>query len=66
MPGTADIKAGDLLVVLAWGSVSLWAILWQKWFPQNAGQPFLTIQAKPVARLNHSRLVMLVFTSERE
>lgn len=68
VPGTADIKEGDLLVTSGMGQrfpvgypvaevVSVF---------QDSGQPFLTIKAKPIARLNNSRLVMLVFTPERD
>ena len=68
VPVTADIKEGDLLVTSGMGQrfpvgypvaevVSVY---------QDSGQPFLTIQAKPIARLNNSRLVMLVFTPERD
>ncbi len=68
VPGTADIQEGDLLVTSGMGQrfpvgypvAEVLSVV------QEPGQPFLTIKAKPVARLDSSRLVMLVFASERE
>ncbi len=67
VPATAEITEGDLLVSSGMGQ------RYPVGFPvakvtevtRNPGQPFLSIRAQPLARLNRSRLVMLVFTSER-
>ncbi len=68
VPGTTDIKVGDLLVTSGMGQ------RFPVGYPvaevvevvEDPGQPFLSIRARPLARLNHSRLVMLVFTTEGE
>ncbi len=68
VPATADIQKGDLLVTSGMGQ------RFPVGYPvaevldviRHPGQPFLSIRADPLARLNRSRLVMLVFTSERD
>ena len=68
VPGTADIREGDLLVTSGMGQrfpvgypvAEVTEVI------RDTGQPFLSIRARPLARLNRSRLVMLVFISERE
>ncbi len=68
VPATADIKEGDLLVTSGMGQRFPvgYPVAEVKDVHKSAGQPFLTIHAQPLARLNRSRLVMLVFISERE
>ena len=68
VPGTADIKKGDLLVTSGMGQRFPvgYPVAEVIGVTQHPGQPFLSIRAQPLARLNRSRLVMLVFISERE
>lgn len=68
VPATADIQKGDLLVTSGMGQRFPvgYPVAKVTDVQKNAGYPFLTIHAEPLARLNRSRLVMLVFISERE
>ena len=66
VPDTADIKAGDLLVSSGLG----------RRFPQgypvarvskvehDPGEPFARVVSRPLARLNSTRLVLIVFTEQ--
>ncbi|WP_207626575.1 rod shape-determining protein MreC [Parendozoicomonas haliclonae] len=68
IPGTADIKVGDLLVTSGMGGRFPvgYPVAEVTEVVQDPGHPFLSIRARPSAQLHYSRLVMLVFTSERE
>ncbi len=68
VPGTADIEVGDLLVSSGLGG------RFPRGYPvarvtavsHNPGDPFARVQATPEAKLNRSRLVLLVLKSELE
>ena len=68
VPHTADIKKGDLLVSSGLGERFPFGypVGIVKAVTSEAGLPFATVTADPVARLNHSRLVMLVFIEEKK
>ncbi len=68
VPDTADIREGDMLV-----SSGLGGRFPPRGYPvaevssivkEPGGEPFVTIQAAPKARLNQSRLVLIVFQPE--
>ena len=68
VPPTTDIKVGDLLVTSGMGQrfpVGYPVARITK-VDRPQGQPFLAISAKPLARLDRSRLVMLVFSDTPE
>ena len=66
VPDTADIREGDLLVSSGLGG------RFPKGYPvaevaniiKEPGEPFVQIQARPMADLNRSRLVLVVFTPD--
>lgn len=66
VPDTADIREGDLLVSSGLGG------RFPKGYPvaevdqitKEAGEPFVKIRATPMAELNRSRLVLVVFSPE--
>ncbi|MCM0612701.1 rod shape-determining protein MreC [Marinobacter sediminum] len=66
VPDTADIREGDLLVSSGLGG------RFPRGYPvaevsrirKEPGEPFVSIQATPKARLNQSRLVLVVFPPE--
>ncbi|MEC9040390.1 MAG: rod shape-determining protein MreC [Pseudomonadota bacterium] len=66
VPDTADIREGDMLVSSGLGG------RFPRGYPvaevssivKEPGEPFVTIQAAPKARLNQSRLVLIVFQPE--
>ena len=68
VPDTADIQIGDLLVSSGLGG------RFPRGYPvarvsnieHHAGRPFATVQAKPEAQLNRSRLLLLVFKSGQD
>ncbi|MCK7551497.1 rod shape-determining protein MreC [Marinobacter goseongensis] len=68
VPDTADIREGDLLVSSGLGG------RFPKGYPvaevenitKESGEPFVNIEATPKARLNQSRLVLVVFSPEGE
>ncbi len=68
VPDTADIREGDLLVSSGLGG------RFPKGYPvaevasitKESGEPFVNIEATPKARLNQSRLVLVVFPPEGE
>jgi len=67
VPDTADIREGDTLVSSGLGG------RFPRGYPvaevsqiiKEPGEPFVTIRARPMARLNQSRLVLVVFQPER-
>ncbi|MET4027715.1 rod shape-determining protein MreC [Marinobacter sp. MBR-99] len=66
VPDTADIREGDTLVSSGLGG------RFPRGYPvaevsqiiKEPGEPFVTIRARPMARLNQSRLVLVVFQPE--
>ncbi|WP_372964402.1 rod shape-determining protein MreC [Marinobacter sp.] len=66
VPDTADIRAGDVLVSSGLGG------RFPRGYPvaeiseitKEPGEPFVTLRATPKARLNQSRLVLVVFQPE--
>lgn len=68
VPDTADIREGDLLVSSGLGG------RFPKGYPvaeissitKEPGEPFVNINAAPKARLNRSRLVLVVFSPDEE
>lgn len=68
VPDTADIREGDLLVSSGLGG------RFPKGYPvaevdsitKEQGEPFVKIQATPLAELNKSRLILVVFSPEQE
>ncbi|MEX2474936.1 rod shape-determining protein MreC [Marinobacter sp.] len=66
VPDTADVREGDLLVSSGLGG------RFPKGYPvaevaeitKESGEPFVNIEATPKARLNQSRLVLVVFSPE--
>lgn len=68
VPDTADIREGDLLVSSGLGG------RFPKGYPvaevddiaKEPGEPFVKIQATPMAELNRSRLVLVVFSPEQD
>lgn len=68
VPDTADIREGDLLVSSGLGG------RFPKGYPvaevenitKESGEPFVNIEATPKARLNQSRLVLVVFPPDGE
>jgi len=66
VPDTADIRNGDMLVSSGLGG------RFPRGYPvadvseivKESGEPFVSIKATPKARLNQSRLVLVVFPSE--
>ncbi|MDL0432063.1 rod shape-determining protein MreC [Marinobacter sp. TBZ242] len=68
VPDTADIREGDLLVSSGLGG------RFPKGYPvaevdqitKEAGEPFVKIRATPMAELNRSRLVLVVFSPEQD
>ncbi len=68
VPDTADIREGDLLVSSGLGG------RFPKGYPvaevenitKESGEPFVNIEATPKARLNQSRLVLVVFSPDGE
>jgi rod shape-determining protein MreC len=66
VPDTADIREGDTLVSSGLGG------RFPRGYPvaevsqiiKEPGEPFVTIWARPMARLNQSRLVLVVFQPE--
>ncbi|WP_244312032.1 rod shape-determining protein MreC [Marinobacter vulgaris] len=68
VPDTADIREGDLLVSSGLGG------RFPKGYPvaevdritKEQGEPFVKIEATPLAKLNKSRLLLVVFSPEQE
>jgi len=68
VPDTADIREGDLLVSSGLGG------RFPKGYPvaevdqisKEPGEPFVKIRATPMAELNRSRLVLVVFSPEQD
>lgn len=68
VPDTADIREGDLLVSSGLGG------RFPKGYPvaevvritKEPGEPFVKIEATPLAELNKSRLLLVVFSPEQE
>lgn len=68
VPDTADIREGDLLVSSGLGG------RFPKGYPvaevdnisKEQGEPFVKIRATPLAELNRSRLVLVVFSPQQE
>lgn len=68
VPDTADIREGDLLVSSGLGG------RFPKGYPvaevasitKEQGEPFVKIEATPLAELNKSRLILVVFSPEQE
>ncbi|WP_211578882.1 rod shape-determining protein MreC [Marinobacter orientalis] len=68
VPDTADIREGDLLVSSGLGG------RFPKGYPvakvsritKEQGEPFVKIEATPLANLNKSRLLLVVFSPEQE
>lgn len=68
VPDTADIREGDLLVSSGLGG------RFPKGYPvaevsriaKEQGEPFVEIEATPLAELNKSRLLLVVFSPEQE
>ena len=68
VPDTADIREGDLLVSSGLGG------RFPKGYPvaevsrvtKEQGEPFVKIEAEPLAELNKSRLLLVVFSPEQE
>jgi len=68
VPDTADIREGDLLVSSGLGG------RFPKGYPvaevdqisKESGEPFVKIRATPMAELNRSRLVLVVFSPEQD
>lgn len=68
VPDTADIREGDLLVSSGLGG------RFPKGYPvaevdrivKEPGEPFVKIEATPLAELNQSRLLLVVFSPEQE
>ncbi len=66
VPVTADIREGDLLVSSGLGGrfPRGYPVAQVKTINKDPGEPFVEIQASPKARLNRSRLVLVVFAPE--
>ncbi|HEA52889.1 hypothetical protein LCGC14_1553840 [marine sediment metagenome] len=63
VPDTADIREGDLLVSSGLGGrfPRGYPVAEVSLINKEPGEPFVSIQAKPKAQLNQSRLVLVVF-----
>ena len=66
VPDTADIREGDLLVSSGLGGrfPRGYPVAEVSRISKEPGEPFVSIQATPKARLNQSRLVLVVFPPE--
>src|SRR5690606_7922668 len=66
VPDTADIREGDMLVSSGLGGrfPRGYPVAEVSSIEKESGEPFVTIQAAPKARLNQSRLVLIVFQPE--
>lgn len=66
VPDTADIREGDMLVSSGLGGrfPRGYPVAEVSSIEKEPGEPFVTIQAAPKARLNQSRLVLIVFQPE--
>ena len=66
VPDTADIRVGDVLVSSGLGGrfPRGYPVAQVDKISKEPGEPFVEIQASPKARLNRSRLVLVVFTPE--
>ncbi len=67
VPHTADIRKGDLLISSGLGQRYPFGypVAVVSKIKRDPGLPFVTITAEPLARLNRSRLVMLIFVEEK-
>ena len=63
IPDTADFKVGDLLTSSGLGQryPAGYPLGTVQQVVHKPGQPFATVQIKPMAEINRSRLVLLVF-----
>ena len=68
LPLNADIKEGDLLVTSGLGGrfPPGYPVAVVKKIERNPGEPFADVTARPTARLEQSREVLLVWTSARQ
>lgn len=68
VPDTADIREGDMLVSSGLGGrfPRGYPVAEVSRISQEPGEPFVSIQAEPKARLNQSRLVLVVFLADSE
>ncbi|MFP3977813.1 rod shape-determining protein MreC [Marinobacter sp. KMM 10035] len=68
VPDTADIREGDLLVSSGLGGrfPRGYPVAEVSLIKKEPGEPFVTIQARPKAQLNQSRLVLVVFPPKSE
>mgnify|MGYP000067756589 CR=1 FL=1 len=66
VPDTADIREGDTLVSSGLGGrfPRGYPVAEVSQITKEPGEPFVTIRARPMARLNQSRLVLVVFQPE--
>ena len=66
VPDTADIREGDTLVSSGLGGrfPRGYPVAEVSQIAKEPGEPFVTIRARPMARLNQSRLVLVVFQPE--
>ena len=68
VPDTADIREGDMLISSGLGGrfprgypvAEVWSI------EKEPGEPFMTIEARPLAKLNRSNMLLVVFQGEDE
>lgn len=65
VPGTADLKVGDHLVTSGLGQVfpNGYPVAVVSQFEQSQGNPFATIQAKPLAHLSARNHVLILFST---
>lgn len=68
VPDTADIREGDLLVSSGLGGrfPKGYPVAEVRSIEKEPGEPFVKIQASPMADLNRSRLVLVVFSPNTE
>ncbi|MEH6560090.1 MAG: rod shape-determining protein MreC [Marinobacter sp.] len=68
VPDTADIREGDLLVSSGLGGrfPRGYPVAEVSLINKEPGEPFVSIQARPKAQLNQSRLVLVVFSPKGE
>lgn len=66
VPDTADIREGDLLVSSGLGGrfPGGYPVAEVSRIDKEPGEPFVSIEATPKARLNQSRLLLVVFSAE--
>lgn len=64
--GVADIKEGDLLVSSGMGGVfpSGYPVATVTTIKNDPGESFLLVQARPAARLNHGKQILLILPSQ--